>query len=126
MAQTLIDAALRELTQPYAVYGHCVGALVGSSSFDGCSRPASPRISRLFVCGSRPPHRRPRAAGLSRLPEAELVKKLRSIGGTPGELLNCPELREIVSPALRADFDRVDPPDRKDANCGKDGYGNHS
>ncbi|MEP4198780.1 MAG: alpha/beta fold hydrolase [Aliishimia sp.] len=37
--------------------------------------------------------------------DADLLERIKSHGGTPNDVLNCPELLEIVLPILRADYD---------------------
>jgi medium-chain acyl-[acyl-carrier-protein] hydrolase len=38
------------------------------------------------------------------LPESEFLQELRDLNGTPAGVLNNPELLQLVSPLLRADF----------------------
>ena len=42
------------------------------------------------------------------LSTAEIIERMREINGTPTEILDHPELMEMMMPLLRADFEMVD------------------
>lgn len=94
------------LTQPYALFGHSMGALVAFElvrTLRGQSRPL-PRV--LLVSASRAPHRRSQ-----REPAAdtmELLRRLKDLGGTSREAWASPELLSLMLPTLRSDFRLVD------------------
>ncbi|MDN3578317.1 thioesterase domain-containing protein [Chitinimonas viridis] len=104
VATQLLPALLPMLDRPYALYGHSNGALM-----------AFVMLNRLLHAGARPPEAiilsakpapgsdRSRAP-MSQLPEAQFLEKLRSLDGTPPELLADPEIMRLFAPAIRADF----------------------
>lgn len=105
----LVEAAAPALMpyfdRPFAFFGHSLGALI---IFELARRLRATRgmsPTRLFVSGRGAPQI-PREQDLSyNLPRAEFVEMLRRLNGTPEEVLNHPELLEIMLPLLRADFE---------------------
>jgi medium-chain acyl-[acyl-carrier-protein] hydrolase len=59
---------------------------------------------RLLVAGHRAPHLPRRGSSLHSLPEPHFSQELRTLGGTPAEVLDNRELMNVVAPVLRADF----------------------
>ncbi len=86
----------------YAAFGHSAGASFG---FGVCARLAE-RLGQApvhaFWSAGAPPHipRPPR----SRYSDAQLLEEARALAGTPGEVLDNPELMAFFLPILRADF----------------------
>lgn len=91
--------------KPFALFGHSMGALIAFEAARRfrASRKAQP--ASLFVSGCRAPHRLAPDRGTYRLADAAFAQELRRLGGTPDELLSNPELRSLLFPALRADFE---------------------
>ncbi|MFU8874622.1 thioesterase domain-containing protein [Micromonospora sp. SL4-19] len=96
--------------RPYAVYGHSMGGRVGFEAVRELRRSGAPLPLRLYVGGARAPHVTAPSLfdGLSRVDDEELLRRLGEGGGLPAELLDHPELVELLLPLLRADFGRVD------------------
>ena len=61
-----------------------------------------------FVSGCRAPQLGGSGRAIHTLPEGELLEKLRELNGTPREVLEHPELMELMLPLLRADFEVFD------------------
>lgn len=90
--------------RPFAFFGHSMGALVAFELARRLRRDGKPQPVHLFVSGhgaARLPDRNP---PLHPLPEGEFVARVRELNGTPDQVLEHPELRQIVVPILRADF----------------------
>lgn len=92
------------LNQPYAFFGHSMGAVVAyevARWFSGSSRvgPAC-----LIVSG-RPAPGLASGRRLSELPDDQFVAEVGRLNGIPPEVLSEPGLLEMVLPALRADFE---------------------
>ncbi|MEU2612184.1 thioesterase domain-containing protein [Micromonospora sp. NPDC007271] len=96
--------------RPYAIYGHSMGGRVGFEVVRELRRTGAPLPVRLYVGGARAPHVTAASLfdGLSRVDDEELLRRLGDGGGLPAELLEHPELVELLLPLLRADFGRVD------------------
>jgi medium-chain acyl-[acyl-carrier-protein] hydrolase len=88
---------------PYAVLGHCSGALLAFEAIRRLARAGAPLPARLFVAARAAPSIAPRVM-LADLPEDELVAAVRGIGGTDGTVFDNPGLRAAYVPPLRADF----------------------
>lgn len=93
-------AAMADL--PFALFGHSMGALI---AYETARELASMDLmpTHLFVSGRGAPQRRlpPDPGPLS---DAAIRERLRSLGGTPAQVLDNDELMERLMPALRADF----------------------
>lgn len=93
------------LDMPFAFFGHSMGSVLAYETARYLRRERQPLPSHLFVSGRRGPH----------LPQEDLlpqdasdetfVEHLQTLGGTPPEVLNKPELLALLLPILRADFD---------------------
>src|SRR5215471_18204444 len=110
---TLVDevaaAVCRSLDQPFAVFGHSMGALVAFELTRELRRRGAPLPQWLFVAGCRAPHRQT-SSGLSGLPDQRFVEaiNLKYGGGIPDAILSAPELLELLLPVVRADISLVD------------------
>src|SRR5207244_11188449 len=61
----------------------------------------------LFVSGCTAPHIRDSDQHTFDLPEPEFLEELRRLNGTPREVLEHPDLMQLMSPIIRADFEVV-------------------
>ncbi|MFI2713602.1 thioesterase domain-containing protein [Micromonospora sp. NPDC018662] len=104
------DAIASRADRPYAIYGHSMGGRLGFDVVRELRRTGRPLPLRLYVGGARAPHVTAPGTfdGLSRVGDEELLRRLGDGGGLPAELLDHPELVELLLPLLRADFGRVD------------------
>lgn len=89
---------------PFAFFGHSMGALVGFELTRHLRDRGLPLPEHLLVSGRRAPQRPNEKRPLHALPEDEFLHELRELDGTPEEILREPELMELFSPILRADF----------------------
>ncbi|WP_405686733.1 thioesterase II family protein [Streptomyces sp. NBC_00057] len=99
-----ITAALEPyVAQPLAFFGHSMGASVAYEVAARTWRAHGRGPVRLFVSSQTAPHRmRDRFAHL--MDDEALVEEVRRLGGVDGEALADPDVRELVLPAIRADF----------------------
>jgi medium-chain acyl-[acyl-carrier-protein] hydrolase len=100
----LTDELAPALQPPYVFFGHSMGALV---SFElACRLRAQGRIGpdHLIVSGFRAPHLRDRRLPIHDLPDADIMERLRELGGTPEEVLANTELMALMLPVVRADL----------------------
>ena len=103
LASDLVDAVLPTLREPYALFGHSLGALVAfelGSRLQELGRPPA----RLIASSSIPPHLVRLQPPLYRMADDELLAQLIRYGGMPSELADAPEVYELMLPALRADL----------------------
>ncbi len=92
--------------KPFAFFGHSMGALVSFelARFLYRSNSAESNLVGLFVSGHNAPQLPDQMENIHDLPEAEFIERLRKLNGTPEDVLQNDELRELVIPILRADF----------------------
>jgi medium-chain acyl-[acyl-carrier-protein] hydrolase len=93
------------LGQPFAVFGHDLGALIAFELARALRRMSLPQPARLFLSGHRAPNLPRRFAEIHRLEESEFRKELRLREDVSVEVLEHNELMAVVSPMLRADFE---------------------
>jgi medium-chain acyl-[acyl-carrier-protein] hydrolase len=117
----LVEAAASGLLPyfdtPFAFFGHSMGAVVAFELARRLRRTAGYRPFHLFVSGRRAPNLPASSPPTYNLPEPEFLEQLRSLNGTPKEVLDHPELMSLLLPTLRADFElvqtyeyRIEPP----------------
>lgn len=105
LVENLYDTLLTELgSAPFAFFGHSLGALV-AFELSGLLRKKKSAASRSSFASS---HLAPTISHTTRfiadLPDQEFKEELRSMNGTPQEVLENAELMEMMLPFLRADF----------------------
>ncbi|WP_330301248.1 thioesterase II family protein [Streptomyces sp. NBC_00503] len=94
------------LDVPLAVFGHSMGASIGYEIALRLAERHGTAPALLMLSGRKPPHLlTPRTAAFGS--EADLVEEVKRLGGTDSALLDDEDLRELVLPALRADFAAV-------------------
>jgi len=89
---------------PYALFGHSMGALLAYGLALTAARMGDPAPEHLLLSGCSGPGSPPLKAGRGRWSEVELVADLRAMGGTTTEVLENPELLDLLMPILRADY----------------------
>lgn len=97
-------ALLPYLTEPFAFFGHCLGALIAFELSRKIRASYGLQPVALFVSGHRAPHLPDRFAPVHQLPDAEFAAELRHRNGTREEVLQNPNVMRLVLPLLRADF----------------------
>jgi medium-chain acyl-[acyl-carrier-protein] hydrolase len=106
---SLVDALVPELLplldRPFAFFGHSMGAMIGFETARRLRARKVVGLQHMFVSGRRAPQLPPKGERRTYdLPEAEFIEELGRLNGTPREVLEHPELLELVLPILRADF----------------------
>lgn len=100
----VIEGVRPALGQPYAVFGHSLGALLAFELSHHLSQTQAPEPLVVFASGTHAPSRRD-AERFARLDsDDELKAELVRLGGTPAHLLEEEELMALTLPILRADF----------------------
>lgn len=90
--------------RPFALFGHSLGALVAFEVARALRRDGLPAPRSLWVAGAEGPSTQSVKPWLHNLPDKDLIDALRDYGGTPDELLDDPEMMELLLPGLRADL----------------------
>lgn len=90
--------------KPFAFFGHSMGALIGLELSRWLRREKQVMPIHLFVSGKRAPQLSETEPPVYNLPEAEFIARLRRLNGTPQDVLDHPELMQLMVPLLQADF----------------------
>jgi medium-chain acyl-[acyl-carrier-protein] hydrolase len=104
LAELTADALAPWCREPYAVYGHSMGALLAHRTVRALLRRGLPAPEVLVVAARRAPHLPPSLPLVHDLPREGLVAKLRTMGATPETVLANDALLDVVLPTVRADF----------------------
>lgn len=104
LVAAVADAIQPFLDVPIALFGHSVG---GFASFEMSHRlrmQFGVNVKHLFVSGARGPHLPRNRHNIHDLSEDEFLNELKTLNGTPPEVLENPDLMRMISTTLRADF----------------------
>lgn len=89
---------------PFAFFGHSMGALLSFEVARELRRQHGIVPVHLFASGRRAPQAPDRDPPIHQLPDPAFLDELRLLDGTPEEVLEHPELMELMLPVLRADM----------------------
>ncbi|MEO3977753.1 alpha/beta fold hydrolase [Streptomyces sp. CAU 1734] len=105
LTEAVHDVLAPRIDRPTVLFGHSMGASVAFETARLLEASGARPLAGLVVSG------RPGPRVLRELPPAvtgfddeRTVAYVRSLGGTPPELLDDPEAREVILPAFRSDF----------------------
>lgn len=106
--KALVDAfipnLLPVLTKPFALFGHSMGSIIAFEVARRLQEKHELRPERLIVSARRAPQIPRTGRTTYNLPDAEFKEELRRLNGTPQEVLDHPELMELMLGIIRADF----------------------
>ena len=91
------------LERPFAFFGHSLGAILAFELARSLIENYSFAPFHLFVSGRVAPQDKDPRPLIHTLPDREFVAMLRSLNGTPDEILNDPGMRPLLA-MLRADL----------------------
>lgn len=103
LIQTLGNTLLPYLDQPYAFFGHSLGALISFELARYIRKKCNHQPVHLFVSARQAPHI-PDPSPMHNLPETELLQQLNRLNGTPKEVLANPEIMQLLLPIVKADL----------------------
>lgn len=95
---------LPDFELPTLVFGHSLGALLAYEWLSALHLAGRSLPIHLVVSGRGPPHTPRMRAPIHQLPDAKFLAEVQRYQGMPGEVLQHPELVELILPILRADF----------------------
>ena len=104
LVEELAEAVLPLTDKPFALFGHSMGATLAFELARLLRERRGVEPRRLFVSGRRAPQVPDPDAPTHELPDDEFIAELRRLNGTPAELLDDPELMQLMLPVVRADF----------------------
>lgn len=106
----LVEAADEGLAEeldrgPHAFFGHSMGAVIAYELARRRRRAGRSEPRHLIVSARSAPTVEDSEEPIHDLPPERFRERLRDLNGTPAEVLDHPELMELVEPLLRADFE---------------------
>lgn len=106
----LVKAAIEDLSpiidRPIALFGHSMGALIAYEFAHLLRQRRGVEPKHFLVSSRRAPHL-PSDRFTYNLPEEEFLAEISQLNGTPREVLEHPELMQLLMPLLRADFELI-------------------
>ena len=96
------------LDVPFAFFGHSMGGLIAFELARRLRRRGQREPACLLISGRRGPDVPETEPSIGALPEDQFLVELSRRHGAPAELLQNPELIELVMPSLRADFELLE------------------
>lgn len=105
MLDFLYQGIVPLLDKPFAFFGHSMGALICFELARHLGVQQSLEPLGLFLSGRGAPTIKSDEPITFDLPEDEFISELRRLNGTPREVLEHPELLQLMLPILRADFE---------------------
>jgi medium-chain acyl-[acyl-carrier-protein] hydrolase len=106
--EALLAVLAEDLREPYVLFGHSMGSYLAFELTRRLESAGLPGPRKLIVSGGRAPHVRDRETPDAQLDDDALKRRLRALRGTPDEVLENPELLELVLPLVRADMRLLD------------------
>jgi len=108
LVERLYQAIQPLLDKPFVFYGHSLGGLVAFELILRLRKNNLPQPAILFVSACESPHLYDPHPLIHKLPDAEFIKALQDLNGTPSELLQHADLMTLLLPMLRADFEAIE------------------
>jgi medium-chain acyl-[acyl-carrier-protein] hydrolase len=109
--QSLVDALeppiSANLDKPFAFFGHSMGATISFELIHKLRAERGLEPAHFFVSGRHAPQIPEPDPITFNLPRLEFIQELRRLEGTPPEILDHPELLELLLPVLRGDFELI-------------------
>ena len=104
----MVDDMFRQirdnLDEPYAIYGHSLGAMLVYLVAQKITQTQLPLPEHLFVSGHPGPAIPNMSKNVHLLPRDEFVKRVMSYGGIPQEVAAHQDLMDLFVPVMHADF----------------------
>lgn len=104
LVEAFLPYMLPLLDKPFALFGHSMGAIIAFEVARALRREWGLQPAHLFVSGRRAPQVPARRSQAYNLPDNELAERLRSLNGTPREVLEDAELMRLVLQIVRGDL----------------------
>lgn len=108
LVESIAHAIRPLLDMPFAFFGHSMGAIISFELARTLRAQGAGEPAHLFASGHRAPQLPNPVLPMYNLPDSELLKEINRLNGTPPEVLEHPELMQLMLPLLRADFEAIE------------------
>lgn len=103
LVDDVVDALRSRIDLPYALFGYSMGAQVAFNVAHGLCAAGFPAPLALFVAASPAPSLQVEVPAWNESDE-RLLQYMHDMGGLPADILEHPDLLELMLPTLRADL----------------------
>jgi len=93
--------------KPFATFGHSMGAIISFELVRQLRGDYGLEPQQMIVSGCRAPQRNLTTKTIYDLPEPEFIKELTALNGMLQDVVEHPELMQLLIPTLRADFEAI-------------------
>ena len=107
MAEYIFEQIKQDLTEPYAIYGHSMGTLLGYLVAQHIARAKLMPPIHLFFSGRQGPSVASKQGNWHVLPQEEFITKVMAYGGIPKEIAAEKDLMDLFVPIMKADFQAI-------------------
>lgn len=108
LIELLAGLIAQQGSRPFAFFGHSLGGLLAFELARSLRDKALATPAHLFISGCDAPRHRSPSKQLHLLDDKSLLQELKTLNGTPTEVLANDELMALILPAIRADFALVE------------------
>lgn len=108
LVRDLVEEIGPLMSRPVLFWGHSMGASVSVALTLELARQGYPSPAHLLLSGAGSPDRRVAKDLVHVLDDERLTARLRQYDGTPAEVLDNPDLLQLVLPVIRADFELLE------------------
>lgn len=108
LVENIYQAIQPLLDKPFAFFGHSMGGMIAFELARVLSQNNSPQPLVLFISACGAPHIPNPNQPIHSLSDIEFLQSLKDLNGTPSEILEKPELMQLLLPTLRADFELIE------------------
>lgn len=116
LAQSLFLEYTEVASMPSIFFGHSMGARVAYELMSMLYQQGGELPVHMIASGSVAPCVENRKDPTYHLPDEQFIEKLRTLGGSPEEVLSNREVMELLLPALRSDFKIIETYSNKDGH----------
>ncbi|MEM1323015.1 MAG: alpha/beta fold hydrolase [Bacteroidota bacterium] len=108
IARDVLQQIRSRLSEPYAIYGHSMGTMIGFELVHLIIKEGLPAPLHLFFTGGGGPSAREDDDPKHLMDRPTFIKAIKELGGMPEEILANDEMLEFFVPILQTDFKAVE------------------
>jgi len=108
LVENIYQAIQPFLDKPFAFFGHSMGGIIAFELAQVLKQNNSPQPIALFMSACGVPHIPNPNQPIHSLSDIEFLQSVKDLNGTPSEILDQPELMQLLLPTLRADFELIE------------------
>lgn len=108
IVEDILEKIVPIIDQPYAIYGHSMGALTTLLLVREIRKRGLPMPMHIFVTGHGGPSTSDKKIVRYNMEQKDLVSELKALDGMPEEVLKDKVLLDYCLPIIRADFEAIE------------------